>query len=308
MRHFVAVSLVLMLFTSISTLSVFASPLGGHGCAPFIPPAVSGNPIPAPAVPGIIVINEVLLIPHSTWNCTESSGNYSLLSDTWIELYNTQNQPFSLYASHAEIDSGPNTNYYHTPFGASIAAHGYLVLFPRYDAGFLSTETSTLRLNIGNAIVDQVTVPQLGPDQSYARASDGASAWQITSAPTIAASNAPVQAAPTATSHSSGQTGASGDTTHRGQSGYTQTSASKTLVNGVQPPWSYLQLPTVTPTSDTYTVPTTVITSPPQANNVTDILRRIALTILFILLALTLLWSWRLYYKTHLQKHQPSSL
>ena len=299
MRHFVAVSLVLMLFTSISTLSVFASPLGGHGCAPFIPPAVSGNPIPAPAVPGIVVINEVLLVPHSTWNCTESSGNYSLLSDTWIELYNTQNQPFNLYASHAEIDSGPNTKYYHTPSGASIAAHGYLVLFPCYDAGFLSTETSTLRLIIGNAVVDQVTVPQLGPDQSYARTSDGASAWQMTSAPTIAASNAPVQAAPTATSPSSGQTGASGDTTHRGQSGNTQTNASKTLVNGVQPQWSYLQLPTLTPTSDTYSVPTTVITSPPQANNVTDLPRRIALTILFILLTLTILWCWRLYYKTH---------
>ncbi|HLZ80037.1 MAG TPA: hypothetical protein VKP04_00250, partial [Ktedonobacteraceae bacterium] len=232
MRQFVAVSLVLMLFTSISTLSVFASPLGGHGCAPFIPPAVPGNPIPAPATPGTIVINEVLLVPHSTWNCTESSGNNSLLSDTWIELYNTQNQPFNLYASHAEIDSGPNTNYYHTPFGASIAAHSYLVLFPRYDAGFLSTETSTLRLIIGNAVVDQVTVPQLGPDQSYARTADGSSAWQITSAPTIAASNAPVQAAPTATSPSSG------DTTHRSQSGNTQTNASKTLVNGVQPRWS----------------------------------------------------------------------
>jgi hypothetical protein len=298
-RHFVAVSLVLTLFTGISTLSVFASPLGGHGCAPFIPPAVSGNSIPAPAVSGIIVINEVLLIPHSTWNCTESSGNYSLLSDTWIELYNTQNQPFNLYSAHAEIDSGPNTNYYHTPFGASIAAHGHLVLFPRYDAGFLSTETSTLRLNIGNAVVDQVTVPQLGPDQSYARTSDGASAWQITSAPTIAASNAPVQAAPTVTSPSSGQTGASGDTTHRGQSGNTQTSTSKTLVNGVQPQWSYLQIPTVTPTSDIYSVPTTVITSPPHANNVTDIPRRIALTVLFILLALTILWCWKLFYKTH---------
>jgi hypothetical protein len=298
-RHFVAASLILTLFTSITTLSVFASPSGGHGCAPYIPPTVSGNPSPAPAVPGIIVINEVLLAPHSTWNCSESSGNYSLLSDTWIELYNTQNQPFNLYAAHAEIDSGPNTNYFHTPFGASIAAHGYLVLFPRYDAGFVMTETSTLRLNIGNAIVNQVTIPQLGPDQSYARASDGASAWQLTSAPTIDASNAPVQAAPTATPPSSRLTGVSGDTTHRGQSGNTQTSTSKALVNGIQPPWSNLQLPTVTPTSAIYTPPPTGTTSQPPTSNAIDLPRRITLTILFILLALTILWYWRLYYKTH---------
>jgi len=297
-RYFVAVSLVLVLFLSITTRSVSASTLVGHGCAPFIPPGVSGTPNPAPAASGIIVINEVLLVPHSTWNCTESSGNYSLLSDTWIELYNTQNQPFNLYAAHAEIDSGPNTNFYHLPFGASIAAHGFIVLFPRYDASFLSTETSNLRLLIGNAVVDQVTVPKLAPDQSYARAADGASTWQVTNAPTIDANNASFQATPTVTSPSSGQNGSGGNTANRGHSGDTPTSTSKTLINGVQPQWGKLQLPTVTPTSAINTAQTTTTTSPSPGSNITALPLRIALTVLLILLALIILWCWRVFFKT----------
>jgi hypothetical protein len=297
-RYFVAVSLVPALFLSIFILPVSASTLVGHGCAPLTPPGVSGNPNPAPAAPGVIVINEVLLVPHSTWNCSESSGNYSLLSDTWIELYNTQNHPFNLYAAHAEIDSGPNTNFYHLPFGASIAAHGFIVLFPRYDASFLSTETSNLRLLIGNAVVDQITVPQLAPDQSYARHADGASTWQVTNAPTIDASNASFQATPTVTSPSSGQNGSGGNTANRGHSGDTPTSASKTLINGVQPQWSKLQLPTVTPTSATHTAQTTITTSPSPGSNTTALPLRIALTVLLILLALTILWCWRAFFKT----------
>ena len=66
-----------------------------HGCAPHIPPAVPGSPMPAPATPGIIRINEALLVPHSIWNCSEATA-YSLTDDMWIELYNPQNQPFNL--------------------------------------------------------------------------------------------------------------------------------------------------------------------------------------------------------------------
>ena len=289
MRHFVAVLLAVTLLLSITTLSVSASTLGGHGCAPLIPPGVPGAPKPAPAVPGTIVINEVLLAPHSTWNCSENSGMYSLLSDTWIELYNTQNQPYNLYAAHTEIDSGPNTNFYHLPFDASIAAHGFLVLFPRYDAGFLSTETSTLRLLIGGIVVDYVTIPQLASDQSYARAADGASSWQVTANPTIDASNAASQATPTTTS---GQNGSSGNTANHVQGGDTATNTSKTLVNGVQPQWSNLQLPEVTPTS----VPITVSTAPLSGNTGLDMPRRIILIALLICLALTMLWCWRAFF------------
>lgn len=305
MRHFVVVALVIMLFLSITNFAVSASNVSGHGCAPRVPPAVSGNPAPAPAVSGAIVINEVLLTPYSTWNCSESPGTYSLITDTWIELYNTQNQPLNLYAAHAVIDSGPGTNFFYFPFGASITPHGYLVLFPRYDASFFSTETSTLRLLIGRVVLDQVTVPHLNPDQSYARTADGAVSWHVSSTPTIDSSNAttPAATSPAATSPPGGQNGPGGNSgkghSNRGTSTWNSANNSKALVNGVQPQWSNLQLPTATPTDASYTVSPAVTpsTATPSSNNFIDIVRRPALTVLFILLALVILWCWRVFYK-----------
>src|SRR5580700_10528592 len=133
-----ALTLVLLpgLITSHTTLAAT-----GHGCAPATPPGIPGSPAPAPAVASVIVINEVLFSPHSTWNCSETSGTYFTTTDSWIELYNTQNQPYNLYSAHAYIDSGPNTNFYIFPFAASIAAHGYLVVFPLTNPKFEETKT-----------------------------------------------------------------------------------------------------------------------------------------------------------------------
>ena len=164
MRNLVA-ALFVILLCSLTTLPVSAiSGPGGHGCAWPVPPGIPGSPAPAPAVSGTIVINEVLLVPHSTWNCSET-GTYFSTTDAWIELYNIQSQPFNLYAAHAFIDSGPNTNTYSFSFGTAIAGHGYLVVFPRIRSSFASTETATLRLVIANVVVDQISVPSLGPDQ-----------------------------------------------------------------------------------------------------------------------------------------------
>jgi len=168
-RKLVVAFLVTLLLTIITPSFCFAqarTSTSGHGCAPPVPPGIPGNPAPAPATLGIIAINEVLLFPHSTWNCSES-GTYLATMDTWVELYNTQNVPFNLYAAHAVLDSGPNTNPYYFPFGASIAAHGYLVLFPRTNASFYSTETPILRLVISGVPVDQITIPTLGPDHMH---------------------------------------------------------------------------------------------------------------------------------------------
>ena len=107
----------------------FHSTKNAHGCAPPIPPVVPGSPVPAPATPGIVLINEVLLVPHSTWNCSEAKA-YSITTDAWIELYNPQNQPFDLYAARATIVTGVSPDAYYPPFGAAIAPHGFLVLFP----------------------------------------------------------------------------------------------------------------------------------------------------------------------------------
>jgi len=285
-----------ILLCSITTLSVGASSgTGGHGCAPLIPPGIPGSPAPAPATPGIIVINEVLLVPHSTWNCSET-GSYFSTTDAWIELYNTQNQAFNLYAAHALIDSGPNTNTYSFSFGAAIAAHGYLIVFPRTSSAFASSETATLRLVIPNVVVDQVTVPPLGPDQSYARTSDGASSWEITSAPTIDASNTSLQVTPTAIISS---TRPAGPAEPGGTSDTKTTSGSingdhKVLIDGVQPQWNRLQFPSTAPTASVDLHATTLTTpTPSPANSGLDLTRRIVLTLLVMALAGTLFWCWK---------------
>ena len=187
MRYIVA-ALAVFLLACITTPLLTTSYAAGHGCAQPVPPGIPGSPAPAPAASGIIVINEVLLYPHSTWNCSEQ-GAYFITTDSWIELYNTQNQPYNLYTAHATIADDTNTAVYYLPFGASIAAHGYLVLFPYTNSSFRETSTPTLKLVISNVVVDQVAVPLLGPDQSYARTADGASTWQISTLPTIDASN-----------------------------------------------------------------------------------------------------------------------
>lgn len=267
-----------------------------HGCAPSTPPSIPGSPAPAPATQGIILFNEVLLNPQSRWNCSEPGTTFTD-QDAWVELYNPQNQPFNLYVAHAYIDSGPNTNPYYFPFAASIAAHGFLVIFPRTDATFVLTETSTLRLMIAGVTIDQITVPQLAGDQSYARISDGASKWQVTNTPTIDASNNASQptSAPTSSSTSTG---------HQGQGGHGEGSPTTTntpLVTGTQPAWANLQLPTPIPTLTAAPTPTasvsstTLPSSPPPTSSELDTPRRIALTLLAIALALTLFWCWRLF-------------
>src|SRR2546430_1137973 len=183
-----------MLFLSITALSVSASSANGHGCAPRIPPAVPGTPVPAPAVPGTVVINEVLLMPSSTWH--------------------------------------------------------------------------------------------------------------VSSAPTIDSSNStPLPTPPTATSPPGGQNGTGGNSgrghSNRGTSTWNNSNNSKAVVNGVQPQWSNIQLPIATTTLTNNTAPSTVApsTSTSPNSNFADTARRSALTILFILLALVILWCWKVFYK-----------
>lgn len=297
MRYCVAALVVFLLagltmpFIASASPSTLQMPLGGHGCAQPVPPGIPGSPGPAPAVSGIIDINEVLLAPHSTWNCSEH-GTYFLTTDSWIELYNTQNQPFNLYASHAAIADNTNTSAYTFPFGASIAAHGYLVLFPYTDAFFKETSTPTLKLVISNVTVDQVAVPLLGPDQSYARTSDGASTWLTTSLPTIDASNTSL-VTPTPTTIPVGSGGSGG-----GGSLSTPTASPTKFVNGKQPQWSKMQLPTA---SSVPTVSTTTLLQSPSvtsslANNTgMDTPKRVLLTILVVAFALSLFWCWWLF-------------
>jgi hypothetical protein len=282
LRFFTA--LLIALFLNINT--PHASSASTHGCAPPIPPSVPGSPAPAPTKPGILLINEVLSMPGSTWNCSELNKTFSISNDSWIELYNPQNQPFNLYAAHASFDTGPNTPVYYFPFGAAIATHGYLVLFPAVYSDTLIIGAN-LRFLIAGVTIDQVTVPTLPVDQSYARIPAGSNTWQVTNTPTIDASNMTSQVSPAPTSSSPNQE----------PGGYGNAVSTPTLVTGTQPAWSNLQLPAQVATF-TPGVNSALITSPASpvpASDGWDTPRRILLTVLAVALALMLFWCWRLF-------------
>ena len=269
-------------------------------CAPLIPPPLSGSP--APASPGLLFINEVLSKPKAPWYCPTT---YSVTNAPWIELYNPQDQAFDLYTVHASIDTGPNTQPYYLPLGAAIAAHGYLVLFPAMYTNTLTAGT-TLRLVISTVVIDQMIVPSLGLDQSYARVPDGANSWQITNTPTIDASNTSLQAQATPTSLSTTTSSStyirSGRGSSSGYNGTTTGRSSTKIVSGVQPKWNILQLPgtvTISNSTDTTTNTSSQTSSPPisspTASSSIDISHLLLMALLGVALAVVLFWCWRLF-------------
>jgi len=303
--RFLALTSILLLLTLVLTPS-FASAATRHGCASVTPPIVSGTLVQPSATHGTLFINEVLLTPHSTWNCSEFRV-YTVTNDTWIEIYNSQNQPFDLYSVHTSIDGGPNTNPFYLPFGSSIAPYGFLVVFPRLAPNFLATETSTWRLLIGGVPIDEVSVPLLGRDQSYDRVPDGSPNWMITSTPTIDTNNLSSVIPPTPTRTKAEATATarttSGSNKGRGSNrggtggngaGSTGAGSSQQQVDGVQPAWSSLKSPdglTVTPPTDTQSSNTALQVS----NNDLDVPHKVLLTLLVIALVAALFWCWRLF-------------
>lgn len=292
MRHLAAflaaTLLVVALFLTISLPRSFAST--GHNCAPNIPPSVPGTLGNPSATPGTLFINEILLVPHSIWNCSDSGGYFST-RDAWIEIYNPQNQPLNLYAAHTFLDTGSSTNAYYLPFGTAIAAYGFLVLFPFYSPNFRPGPSMTFRLVIGTTAIDQVVVPTLGPDQSYARTTDGSPGWQITASPTIDASNGTAQSTPTPPPSQGGGSGSS-----------TPITSQNAIANGTQPAWNQLQLPvtpstTSAPITSNNFVPTTLVTPGSSNYGGLDTIHRIALTCIIIVLLIVLFacWKWKLY-------------
>ena len=268
-----------------------ASSANSHGCAPLIPPPVSGTPVPTPAIPGRLLINEVLSLPESTWNCSEQDKSFSINDDSWVELYNPQSQPYNLYAAHASFDTGPNTLPDYLPLGAAIAPHGYLVLFPSVFSGTLIIKAN-LRLMIAGVTIDQISIPTLPLDQSYARIPDGSNFWQITNTPTIDARNNASQL--------STQVSLTASSPNQDLAGSGYSTPTTLPVAGMQPVWSNLQFPTrvTAATAEMNSTPTTLTTSPTLSvpvNDGWDIHRRILLTVLMVALALMLFWCWRLF-------------
>ncbi len=274
--------IVYLVFFVLGVTTSFVTISPQHGCAPLTPPTVPGTLIQPPATRGILFINEVLLVPHLVWNCSTSSTSPSV-DNPWVEIYNPQDQAFDLYAVHAKLDSGPDTDAFYLPFGAAIAPHSYLVVFPSTGFFFRQKETLMLRLVIGTIAIDQVTLPILGSDMSYARIPDGGTTWQITSTPTIDTSNGQVQATPKSHKGSAN----SGQNSVRSHNANTTTGGSnqQKIIDGVQPAWNKVQLPTNVP-SPTITTTPTAKSSLPTSNSSMDIPGKILWTVVSIALAL----------------------
>jgi hypothetical protein len=290
---------LLLVFPCLLLISSSVHGAQAHGCAPDTPPPLSGNPITPQAKAGIILINEVLNNPASAWNCADPAGNYSFDTNSWVELYNPQSQPFNLYPTHTQISIDGGTNWYQVPFGTSIASNGFLVLFP--DEKLPASPSWNVILTMGNTLIDSIKIPALGPDQSYARLSNGPS-WSTTDQPTIDASNdiATPTSTPTSTLTSIPTATSMGTSKGTGSNG---SGASTPAALGTQPAWNKVQFPPgVTPTTgaptlaDSSTPASGQSQSPPTTQNGGSNGWQIALIITLVLLLLGVLtWCWRLF-------------
>ncbi len=224
------------------------------------------------------------------------------MSDSWIELYNPQSQPFNLYAVHAYIDTGLNTFRFYLPFGAAIAPNGFLVVFPNSAANSTLQAGSNLRLMFAasDTPIDQVNIPGLAIDDSFARIPDGSSTWQITTTPTIDTSNIETSSTtPTPNPSSSQVPGGSSGSGSSGNSGSTQATSTPAFPTGTQPVWNKLSLPPATaaasPTSFIVNTPLANTPSPTPTSSASDTQHRILLTVLLVLLAASLFWCLKVY-------------
>jgi len=296
----------------------FTSLASTHPCASPTPPPITGTPVQPPAASGNLFINEVLLNPQATWNCSEV-GTSTSINDAWVEIYNSQNVSYDLFGVNAALDSGPGTDPFYFPMGSAIAAHSFLVGFPRTNDLFLNSEkTSTLRLLISGSVVDEITPPSLPADTSYARTPDGSNTWQLLTTPSIDASNPlpQISATPSPTSHrtsvtptphtvrkSSSTNNSSQDTsaTTGGQTDTTQTtSTSLPLVDGSQPTWNKMPMPDFTSPSPTAVTNTTTATTTstvqaPKTDSANITTKKIVITLVAIALACSLTWCWTLF-------------
>jgi hypothetical protein len=305
-------------------LFVVENPLSAVGasqqaCLPTIQDQLTTPPEQA----GTVLINEALLSSKKVWSCPGATSVPGPADTSWLELYNPLALSFNIYGVHAAIDGGSGTTPMYFPFGSAIAAHGFLTIFPNKSIIFPNNtpETFTRRLLFNGTVIDQITIPaNLGTDQSYARVPDGASTWVITNTPTIGRSNALPTPTPkpihtpkpvAAKKKSSGSKisarasikSTPGKTlaTNPGTTTTTQ-SSHPAVVNGVQPPWHQLQLPSPSSSPQSASSAAAVATvapvdttanAPPANNDSADIPRKLLFTGLAIACAGALFWCWR---------------
>lgn len=307
-------SLVVATFLIIASLLFAVMPVHGaqmqtHLCAPDPPAPLPGNPAPAPATPGSVMINEVLTLPHKNWNCSEPSNISSIQKDCWVELYNTQNQALDLRAAHAQISLDNGQAWSLLPLGSQIDANGYLVIFPlEIVQNTPANPTWTIMLEINGITIDQVSIPILQTDQSYARVPDGSSNWEYVGQPTIDAtndnSNQPVTPTPTKTPKPT-KTPTPTKTPKPSTGGSTGGSSAPTSF-GTQPAWGGVQFPNGAPPTLTGTTSSTQSAQllaqsqeqnaqASQGNGQNSWGQSIALVLLGLLLLTVLVCCWRFF-------------
>lgn len=199
-----------------------------------------------------------------------------------------QSQPYNLYTAHAAIEVACNTIPFSFPLGAVIAAHGYLVVFPSMFTDTLGT--ANLRLLIGGVTIDQISIPSLPFDQSYARFPDGSNSWHITNIPTIDSSNSTSLLNPVVSSSS---TASSSNLSPR--PGYA--TSTPAAIIGTQTVWNGPQFPTSVVMGTPVTKPSVayVSASSSPVNGGWGTPQRILFTTLLVALALILFWCWKLF-------------
>lgn len=300
-----AVGWLILLASATQVPSVSGHPWATHSLSPAHPcysPPTSSPPNPLPTTAQAIKMNEILPYAASTWHC----GTIAPLLNIWIEFYNQSSTAMNLYSSNNYLLLNDSPLPYRFPFGSAIPARGFFVLFifasnPMPSAPFHINQIS---FYIGNTLADQVTIPDLTlnqlPDNAYARTIDGSGSWQITDAPTIGASNTPIQPTPTPT-HPPAK---SKKLTHppKSRGGHTNKGSSTppgfritnqgAVAGKAQAPWSQVHLPS----NNSLPVQSGAMPSPTSSPDTTtsseaeNLPRNLLLSLLLLSLGGTLYW------------------
>jgi hypothetical protein len=285
--------------------------------SPNLFPTVTGTPLVPSATQPSVVLNEVLLFPNTAWNCAYQTVPKDP-RNAWIELYNLRDQPVDLYAARTCIDTGPNTTPVCLALGSIIPPHSFFTIFPAANNRIfpLTASPSTasmLRLLLAYTPVDQVNVPALPPDISYARLPDGTGKWQPDTAPTINSSNTiKPSPSPTPTPHhqkkaSSKTKNATTKNTRIGNNMTMDQLATATALYqnnqtqddvGKQTQWQNLQFPDaeISP-SALSTIQDTSSTPPSSPNTTENVPQKVLYSLIGVAVLLSLWWAWQRFLK-----------
>lgn len=158
-------------------------------CKPTPIPTTDPPPSP-PAPPEGLGINEVMADNRNAFR--DPAGVECAEYDDWIELVNAAATPVELDGVVLE-DSNSS---WALPSGTLAPGERLLIWAddaveqgPLHASLKVSKLGETLRLVQGTAVLDEVVVPPLGPNQSWARTSDGAGTFEISDRPTPGEAN-----------------------------------------------------------------------------------------------------------------------